>query len=86
MCFLVNPDFLIVEDGGSYRGYDCIQTMCIGSYQTELLDDPHTTVCNSNQPFFYSEWRESEWTSFYVYKDKVNSICGFGKETPDARS
>ena len=28
----------------------------------------------------------NEWQSFYARSDIVNSICGFGKETPSARS
>ena len=61
--------------------------MCIGSYIIDLMDDPHTQVCNENQPYFYSQNRDSEqWSYFYLRSDVVNSICGFGKEEVSARS
>ena len=37
----------VYEDGSQYRGYDCRDRVCVGSYQVDDdPDDPHTQVCN----------------------------------------
>lgn len=37
----------ITEEGLTIRGYECRDTVCIGSWVTGLELDPHTTVCNT---------------------------------------
>jgi len=77
----------IFEDGSIYTGLNCRQKFCIGSLVENLVDDPHTRVCNPNMYFLYATKREvSDWTSYYTNTDVVNSICGFGKEPASSKS
>ena len=44
----------ILEDGYVFKTYECRQKLCIGSLIDGLQLDPHTSVCNVDQTFYFA--------------------------------
>ena len=75
------------EDGITINGFPCRDRVCIGSAQSDILEDVHTTVCNEGQAFFDATYVPSkDWTYYYNKYGATNSICGLGKEQAGIRS